>query len=494
VTVLPALLLFLLGPVQPNISGSPAGKTLAEPPRSKGPSSGTGFETLRWGANVEEVSAELTAPEGIFQSTRPCELGEKQESCYLSAEDHQYRVVDRAPSLHLFFSKGLFSGVIMKIDRTPGETWTPAEEYAVYVKLRTALDASYGQPKTGMEVMSSEVLQDPKKRSETSWAADGALMSLSANANSWGLSFWLQVTGCVECKAFIPVGQQPFAKDLSWQKHALSRAFWQSMNWSRFPEAPLAKALPSAEVLPEKDRERFGGRIVNWGEKALDDIHLRLMVIRKEGPPKSYGFALMSEDEKRYRPPTLKHCDDVYRRLLAEFGAPTAQKDTSGPMGFMDWRLTSQRVQWDLGTSRVNWSCFAMGSEKGVVDAHLSLNAWPIAGYPKLKELIWIRCSQVIRISGIPGREQPEKKPDVVLVLDDEDKGAVYESNMSKVSGAEVSESRVTFKREDSKRTDAVTINRLSGEYLEDREVKGTAIKAQVTGTCEKVDPGQMKF
>lgn len=91
-------------------------------------------------------------------------------------------------------------------------------------------------------------------------------------------------------------------------------------------------------------------------------------------------------------------------------------------------------------------------------------------------------------------QHEPKALPAVVFAIDEFKVKKLMNDNYIDIQGAQITEQAITFTRDGPKRRDSVRIDRRTGEYREDRTVKGEPVTAVVIGECEKLESRGGKF
>lgn len=476
---------------------SPITKTPLE--QTKGGGAGTGgWRTLRWGMTPAEVNIVLRDPTGEFQSSTDCGTDDSQKECWVGADSHHFKLGSRVAPISLSFESGRLKYVSMRFSGAFQQN-DPATQLKTLIDIREQMSRQFGEAWEQTPVPTIDQFIDRSVSGRAKWIGSGTTIDLysSGKAGERSIDVWIFVSECSTCTPPPVVARQPFARDTKWQDHFFSRRFWEKLDWARLPSNLLVKTLPSAESLDPKKRQIFFGRIQKLGDKALGDLRVQLALVRRDGSHKfPYGIVLFTTElfgEKQYKGPTGKQCREVLARMEGALGKSAVKHDRPHSMGSLG-SSTSLRAQWDVGESRIGFSCLAMDFAEGGVSGDFTVTAWHRSVEEKDVELAWIRCTQSIEVT-IDGRKQPiEQRPDVYFALDEWKKSTLLDGELNYVSGASVSESEIKFTRDSAKRKDEARINRLSGQYKEVRTLKDANVTAEVSGHCERSEPTKTGF
>lgn len=282
----------------------------------------------------------------------------------------------------------------------------------------------------------------------------------------------------------------------------LSRAFWESLDWSN-PAArePFKNLTPIPAYDPNRhqvgasrmatmDRIEFLGKVVEFE-----------LLIRDTPTDYPKGFRLWVDDDA-----SPEYCQKMGETLEASLGPPNTAHDLTRPYGV--WSITERRRQWDIGPSRIDFSSFVQTprSSTGVPVCLSGLFAWHQSASRKDQPVVWIRCSQFVEVTvrlrdGYTKTGPPQRVPDMILMIDEYD-GAVYHDGKSKFANASITpetiqmETRPEDRLDRENRTDKITIDRRTGSYIDTWRVSEAVAttEARTTGECVPFNPGAKRF
>jgi hypothetical protein len=153
--------------------------------------------------------------------------------------------------------------------------------------------------------------------------------------------------------------------------------------------------------------------------------------------------------------------------------------------------------QWDTGSTRATFRC---GGLKTAAAENLGQKSKRVveltfgskASEREVKPLFGLRCTQRMEFIGIA--LAPRDVDDVVFVID-ENQQRVRSANRVPILGEhQISEDAIEFKTKNDDLAAEYFIDRRTGAFRGKLRYLTKAGRAEVSGRCEKIDPGERKF
>jgi hypothetical protein len=273
----------------------------------------------------------------------------------------------------------------------------------------------------------------------------------------------------------------------------MSKAYWAKVDWQHFDQNEIFSGLEM--------KNRSQGFLVKAAQVQYRGAEMQLGLLNRSREQPRYPFALdFAVEPDKGETMTGALCKTFLAQMEAGLGKPSVKvefpfrPDPNDSTASIFKDVTNVREEWDIGNSRIHVSCDVMDFAGGKSFGIFSLGAGEKSTEKADKPLAWVRCTQALTVTFTQGGAQSQVLPDVALVLD-EYRGAVLSDRLRTISKtATFSETEIEFARESDTRSDHARINRVSGQYQEERIAKDGNGKGKIVGQCERIDPNNPKF
>jgi hypothetical protein len=286
-----------------------------------------------------------------------------------------------------------------------------------------------------------------------------------------------------------------FAAPPSWQRLMTSREYWAKVKWATFDRSDIFRGLSM--------QPRHLGFIIRSGEVQFQgaDFEIELLDRSKEESHHPFAFSFGSKTtDAPGNSISGRLCRQLAADMEAGLGKPSVKiefpfhpetKDHSGQI-FED--VVNYRLEWEIGSSRIQLSCDAIDFKGGQSSGLVFIMAAEKSSLRPDKPLTWLRCTQSVRIP-YPDRDpHVERIADMILVLDEYEHSVFYETLNPIDRKAIFTATDITFTRDTEAGSATGRLNRLTGQIQEERILKERNLKAEVTGSCESIEASQPKF
>ena len=271
-----------------------------------------------------------------------------------------------------------------------------------------------------------------------------------------------------------------------------SEAYWRAMAWEK---AEQSKIWEMNGWSPFEGKQETGHTFTKERPVEIDGKNLRAYLIVEETPQRQNILSINSVDL------SADECEQISSWLAKKFGQPKIVADGSYKYDLVaqgNWVETIDKSsQWDIGSTRTTFRCVGLKSaaaEKWDKKTSSSV-AWTFgskASERELKSLFGLRCTQ--RIEFIAIARAPENLDDIVFIIDENQK-RVRSANKVPLPGEHrISEDAIEFKIMKDDHTVEYFIDRRTGAVKAKLRHLMKDGGADVSGRCEKIDPGERKF
>ena len=270
-----------------------------------------------------------------------------------------------------------------------------------------------------------------------------------------------------------------------------NKTYWKAMAWEK---AEQSKIWKMSGWSPYEGKQRIGRTFTKERPAEIDGKNLRARLIVEEAPRQQNILSITSIDL------SADECEQISSWLATKFGQPKIVADGSYKYDLVaegNWvESVDKQSQWDIGSTRTTFACVGLKTaaaeklgEKNKLAVVLTFGSK--ASERELKPLFGLRCTQ--RIEFIATARAPENLDDIVLVID-ENRKRVRSANRTPFPGEHrITEDAVEFKVKKEDHTVEYFIDRHTGAFKGKlRYLKGGG--ADMSGRCEKSDPGERKF
>jgi hypothetical protein len=266
-----------------------------------------------------------------------------------------------------------------------------------------------------------------------------------------------------------------------------SKVYWQAMAWEK---AEQSKIWKMSGWSPFEGKQKTGRTFTKERPVEIDRKSLHAYLIVEESLQRQNMLSINSIDL------SADECEQISSWLARQFGQPKIVADGSYKFDLVaqgNWvESVDKSSQWDIGSTRVTYSCGGLKTKSGEKNKlAVVLTFGSKASERELKPFFGLRCTQ--RIEFIANARAPENLDDIVLVID-ENRKRVRSANKVPFPGEHrISEDAIEFKMRKDDHTVEYFIDRRTGAFKGKlRYLKGGG--ADVSGRCEKSDPGERKF
>jgi len=271
-----------------------------------------------------------------------------------------------------------------------------------------------------------------------------------------------------------------------------NKAYWKAMAWEK---AEQSKIWKMSGWNPYEGTQRIGRTFTKERPAEIDGKNLRARLIVEETPQRQNILSITSIDL------SADECEQISSWLAKQFGQPEIVVDGTYKYDLVaqgNWVETIDKSsQWDIGSTRTTFRCAGLKTaaaeklgEKNRLAVVLTFGSK--ASERELKQLFGLRCTQ--RIEFIAIERAPENLDDIVFVID-ENKKRVRSANKVPFPGEHrISEDAIEFKIREDDHTLEYFIDRHTGAFKAKLRYLMKGGGADVSGRCEKIDPGERKF
>lgn len=270
-----------------------------------------------------------------------------------------------------------------------------------------------------------------------------------------------------------------------------SKAYWQTMDWERVEQSKIWRMSGWA---PFEGKQEAGRTFEKERPVEIDGMNLSAHLIVEEMPTRRKILSIYSVEL------SPNECKQISDWLTQKFGKPKRVVDGSYKFDLVAQGNTVENIdkmsQWDIGATRTTFTCAGLKTstveklgEKNNFAGILIFGSK--AGEQEIKPLFGLRCTQRIEYIGIA--RSPESLGDIVLIVD-ENRKLVRTSNKVPFPGERrITDDEIEFKIKKDDHTVEYFIDRHTGTFKAKlRYLKSGG--ANVSGHCEKSEPGERKF
>lgn len=270
-----------------------------------------------------------------------------------------------------------------------------------------------------------------------------------------------------------------------------SKAYWQAMDWEKVEQSRIWRLSGWA---PFEGKQEVGRIFVKERPVDIDGKNLRANLIVEEMPKRQYILSIYSIE--------LSHdeCKQISDWLTQKFGKPRRVVDGGYKFDLIAQGNTVENIdkmsQWDIGPTRTTFTCFghktATAEQVGVKNKLAGILVFGSnASVREIKPLLGLRCTQRIEYIGIAG--PPENLDDIVLIVDENRKSVSAGNKIPFPGERRITDDEIEFKIMKDDHAVDYFIDRRTGAFKAKlRFLKGGG--ANLSGKCEKSEPGERKF
>ena len=269
-----------------------------------------------------------------------------------------------------------------------------------------------------------------------------------------------------------------------------NKAYWKAMAWEK---AEQSKIWKMSGWSPYEGKQRIGQTFTKERPVEIDGKNLRARLIVEETPQRQNILSITSIDL------SADECEQISSWLAKKFGQPKIVADGSYKYDLVaegNWvENVNKRSQWDIGSTRATFACVGLKTaraeklgEKNKLAVVLTFGSK--ASEWELKPLFSLRCTQRIEFIA----RAPENLDDIVFVIDENQKRVRSANKVPFPGEHRISEDAIEFKIREDDHTLEYFIDRHTGAFKAKLRYLMKGGGADVSGRCEKIDPGERKF
>lgn len=273
-----------------------------------------------------------------------------------------------------------------------------------------------------------------------------------------------------------------------------SEVYWRAMVWEKAEQSIIWEMN---DWIPFKGKQETGRTFTKERLVEINGKNLRAYLIVEETPQRRNVLSINSIDL------SADECEQISSWLVTKFGQRKIVADGSYKYDLFiqgNWvEFVDKSSQWDIGSTRTTFSCTGLrtaaveklGKNKDAAILTL-LTFGSKASERELKPLFGLRCTQ--RIEFIAIARTPENLDDIVLIIDENQKRVRSANNVPFPGEHRISEDAIELKTVRDDRTLEYFIDRRTGAFRAKLRYLTKSGGADISGRCEKSEPGERKF
>lgn len=272
-----------------------------------------------------------------------------------------------------------------------------------------------------------------------------------------------------------------------------SEVYWRAMVWEK---AEQSRIWEMNGWIPFEGKQEKGQTFAKERPVEIDGKRLRAYLIVEDTPQRHNVLSINSINS------SADECEQIRSWLATKFGQPRIMVDGGYKYDLVaqgNWgEFIDKWSQWEIGSTRTTFRCGGLKTAareqlgQGKATGIVVLTFGSKTSEREVRPLFGLRCTQRMEFIGIA--LAPRNVDDVVFVID-ENQQRVRSANRVPILGEhQISEDAIEFKTKKDDLAAEYFIDRHTGAFRGKLRYLTKAGGAEVSGRCEKIDPGERKF